>query len=182
MASSTDRRNTSTRQRMLRDSGRAPVATVEMPRPGQQLTVSARVAAVDPRVKVAAEVLVGLQERRRRRRVAVPPMYTQAVVRVLSTKGPPLEGHLLDLSENGMRVDLDSRIAVGQAVTVEFRVAGMGRIVEGEWSQFVAAAVVVRENEEGDLPGGPYQLGLRFVRISTMAQGQIARFVATQPG
>ena len=96
--------------------------------PGRPVVTSSRVPPQDPRVKVQKEAVAGLQERRRRRRVPVPPMYTQAVVRVLSSKGPPLEGHILDLSETGMLVDLETRIPVGQAVTVEFRVSGLGRM------------------------------------------------------
>jgi len=174
MAASTDR---GTRQQ-------APHAGGKQAHPGRPGVKSSRVApaAVDPRVKVQAEAVTGLQERRRRRRVNVPPMYTQAVVRVMSTKGAPLEGHILDLSETGMMVDLDERLPVGQAVTVEFRVSGLGRVADDQWSEFAAAAVVVREGEAEDFPHGPYQMGLRFVRISTMAQAQIARFVATQPG
>jgi len=173
MAASTDRR---TRQ--------APHSGKEA-HPGAAPRVkSSRVppTAVDPRVKVQAETVAGLQERRRRRRVNVLPMYTQVVVRVMATKGEPLEGHILDLSETGMMVNLDERLPVGQAVTVEFRVSGLGRVVADQWSEFAAAAVVVREGEVEDFPHGPYEMGLRFVRISTMAQAQIARFVATQPG
>ena len=150
---------------------------------GSRLTVtSSRVPpAVDPRVKLQAAAVTGLQERRRRRRAQVPPMYSLAVVRVLSQKGDPLEGHVVDLSETGMAVQVDSVIPVGQGVTVEFRVSGLGRIVREEWSEFAAAAVVVRHDDVDDFPCGPYKTALRFVRIGTMAQAQIARFVATHP-
>ena len=135
----------------------------------------------DPRVQLHQPAVTGLQERRRRRRAHVPPMYTTAIVRVLAQPGSPLEGHVLDLSETGMAVEVDSLIPVGQAVTVEFRVVGLGRMTNQQWTEFVAAAVVVRQDELEDFPQGPYKIALRFARIGTMAQAQIARFVATNP-
>ena len=135
----------------------------------------------DPRVKLHAPAVAGLQERRRRRRAQVPAMYSVAMVRVLSQK-VSLEGHVLDLSETGMAVQVDSLIPVGQPVTVEFRVAGLGRVAHDEWTELVAAALVVRQDGLEDFPGGPYKIALRFVRIGTMSQAQIARFVATHPG
>ena len=176
-----DTHNSVTPPRALHTS-RLPAVDVRGGHPGRVMLSSARVMPRDPRVKVHADIVAGLQERRRRRRAQVMPMYTQAVVRVLSSKEPPLEGHILDVSESGMLVNLDSRIPAGQAVTVEFRVAGLGRVIHEEWREYVAAAVVVRQHEEDDFPGGPHRMGLRFVRISTMVQAQIARFVATRPG
>jgi c-di-GMP-binding flagellar brake protein YcgR len=135
----------------------------------------------DPRVQLHQPAVTSLQERRRRRRAHLPPMYTSAIVRILAQCGSPLEGHVLDLSETGMAVQIDSLIPVGQAVTVEFRVAGLGRVTDDQWTEFAVAAVVVRQDELDDFPNGPYKIALRFVRIGTMAQAQIARFVATNP-
>ena len=133
-------------------------------------------------VSLRKEAVSKLHERRRRRRVAVAPMYSSAVVRVLSRKGEPIEGHVLNLSENGMAVEVDSLIGVGQPVTVEFRVAGLGRVVGDQWSEFAAAAEVARIDDQEDFPAGPYRIALKFLRISTMSQAQIARYVATHPG
>ena len=136
----------------------------------------------NPAVQLRKEAVTTLQERRRRRRTAVPPMYSSVVVRVLSRKGDPIEGHILNLSENGMAVELDSLIPVGQAVTLEFRIAGLGRVVGDQWSEFAAAGEVVRIDDLDDFPQGPYRIALKFVRISTMAQAQVSRYVATHPG
>jgi hypothetical protein len=132
-------------------------------------------------VTLRKEAVSTLQERRRRRRAAVPPMYSSVTVRVLSRKDAPIEGHVINLSENGMAVEIDSMIAVGQPVTVEFRVAGLGRVVGDQWLEFAAAAEVARIDDLEDFPGGPYRIALKFIRISTMAQAQIARYVATHP-
>jgi c-di-GMP-binding flagellar brake protein YcgR len=121
------------------------------------------------------------KDRRRRRRVGVQPMYSCVQVRMLSRKGEPLEGHVLDISENGMAVQIDEQIGVGQAVTLEFQVAGLGRSRKDSWPTFVATAEVVRLDDLADFPMGPYRTAVRFVRIATMVQAQIARYVATQP-
>jgi hypothetical protein len=149
---------------------------------GARVTPSKVPAAVtDPRVQVSGSALTELRERRRRRRAHVQPMYTCAILRVLAQRGAPLEGHVLDLSETGMAVQVDTLIPVGQAVTVEFQVAGLGRLSRDEWTQYAVAAQVVRHDDLEDFPAGPYKIALRFVRIGTMAQAQIARFVATHP-
>jgi c-di-GMP-binding flagellar brake protein YcgR len=122
----------------------------------------------------------GLQERRRRRRAKVPPMYTSAIVRMLAKRGEPLEGHVIDISETGISVEVDSLIPVSQAVTVEFRIAGLGRIAGDEWSEYAAAGIIVRHDNLDDFPSGPYRMAIKFARISTMSQAQIARFVATR--
>jgi c-di-GMP-binding flagellar brake protein YcgR len=139
------------------------------------------IPVANPRVQIRPQTLTGLHERRRRRRAHVSPMYTSAIVRVLSQRDIPLEGHVLDLSETGMAVQVDSLIPIGQAVTVEFRVAGLGRISAEQWTEFAAAAQVVRHDNLDDFPAGPYKIALRFIRINNLAQAQIARFVATHP-
>jgi hypothetical protein len=126
--------------------------------------------------------IAGVAERRRRRRVAVQPMYTFALVRVLSRKAAPIEGYVVDLSETGMALETDALIPVGEAITVEFRIAGVGRLHNEEWPQFAIAAEVVRHDDVDDFPGGPYRTALRFGPLATMTQAQIARFIATQPG
>ena len=120
------------------------------------------------------------KDRRRRRRVDVQPMYTRLSLRVLSKAGGPLEGHVLNISETGMSVQIDDQVPVGQPVTVEFTIAGLGRLRQEEWPTLAAAAEVVRIDDLADFPHGPYRTALRFVRISTMAQAQIARYVANQ--
>ena len=108
-------------------------------------------------------------------------MYTSVSVRVLSRQGDPLEGHVIDISETGMVVQVDDQIGVGQPVTIEFTVAGLGQLRNDQWPTIAAAAEVVRLDNLADFPKGPYRTALRFVRIATMVQAQIARFVATQP-
>ena len=153
-------------------------------RPARVRTSNAQAVAkvLQTPVKLQSDHVAALQERRRRRRVRVQPMYTSVTVRVLSQRGSVIEGHVLDLCENGIAVEIDSQIPLGQSVTVEFRISGLGRLVGDTWAEFAAAAEVVRHDDADDFPQGPYKMALRFVRISTMAQAQIARYVAMQPG
>jgi c-di-GMP-binding flagellar brake protein YcgR len=124
----------------------------------------------------------GVQEfkdRRRRRRVNLPPMYTAVSLRVLSRRDVPLEGHAVNLSETGMVVEIDNLIPIGQAVTLEFQVSGLGRLRDDQWPTYAVAGEVVRIDDLAEFPQGPYRVALRFVRIPTMTQAAIARYVAT---
>ncbi|MGN6369316.1 MAG: PilZ domain-containing protein [Phycisphaerae bacterium] len=124
----------------------------------------------------------GVQEfkdRRRRRRVDLQPMYTAVSVRVLARRDEPLEGHAVNLSETGVVVEIDNMIPIGQAVTLELKVAGLGRLREEQWPTYAVAAEVVRIDDLAEFPQGPYKVAMRFVRIPTMTQAAIARYVAT---
>ena len=119
------------------------------------------------------------KERRRRRRVNLQPMYTFASLRVLSRRDDPMEGHVINLSETGMIVEIDNLIAIGQPVTIEFTISGLGRLRGDAWPGYAVAAEVVRIDGVAEFPQGPYRVAVRFVRIPTMAQAQIARYIAT---
>jgi c-di-GMP-binding flagellar brake protein YcgR len=137
-----------------------------------------------PMVSPAVVLTPGVREfkdRRQKRRVNVQPMYTFASIRVLAKQEGPLEGHVINLSETGMVVEVDNLIPIGQAVTAEFSICGLGRERENHWPTYAVAAEVVRIDDVTDFPMGPYRTALRFVRIPTMAQAQIARFIVTQP-
>lgn len=126
-------------------------------------------------------VALEAKDRRRRCRTNVQPMYSSCVVRVLSKPRPPLEGHVVDLSESGMAIEIDELVKVGQAVTVEFMVAGLGRLRNNTWQTFAAAAEVTRHDEVEDFPGGPYKTALRFIRMPSILQAQIARYLIAHP-
>src|SRR5438552_2936603 len=49
----------------------------------------------------------GIRERRRKPRITLQPMYTRVLVRALNEKSDPVEGHVVDLSEVGLAVELD---------------------------------------------------------------------------
>ena len=126
-------------------------------------------------------VLVDGRERRRRKRLATPPMYTSVKLRVLSQQLPPMEGHVVDLSETGMAIEVDYKIKVGSAITVEFMVSGLGRMRTDSWPTFAAAAEVVRHDNVEDFPKGPYRTALRFIRLPSIIQAQISRYIMANP-
>jgi c-di-GMP-binding flagellar brake protein YcgR len=137
-------------------------------------------ATVTSQVRIAPGV-GEFKERRRRRRIALEPMYTFASVRVLTRQEGPLEGHIVNLSETGAVIEVDEKIGTGQPVTVQFSVAGLGQLRNNEWPTYSAAAEVVRIDDLEDFPQGPYRIAMKFVRIPTMAQAQIARYIVTRP-
>ncbi|HUO08963.1 MAG TPA: PilZ domain-containing protein [Phycisphaerae bacterium] len=126
-----------------------------------------------------APAVQDFKDRRRRRRVNLQPMYTTVSLRVLARRDPPLEGHAINLSETGIVVEIDNLIPIGSPVTLEVTVAGLGQLRDDTWPSYAVAAEVVRIDDLAEFPKGPYRVALRFVRIPTMTQAQIARFVAT---
>jgi hypothetical protein len=146
--------------------------------PGRMVAVT----AIDGMpAQLAAGAVAEFKDRRRRRRVAVQPMYTTVMVRALGSRGEPLEGHVVNLSETGMSVELDEMLSPGQPLGVEFTVAGLGLFRNEMWPVFALAAEVIRVDDLQDFPMGPYRIALRFERVPTMVQAQIARFVMNAP-
>jgi hypothetical protein len=162
-----------------------PMATTReivqgMPQRSMSLPVSERLSV--PAATSPVRLSPGVQEfkdRRRRRRINLQPMYTAVSVRVLSKRDVPLEGHAVNLSETGIVVEVDNTIPIGHAVTLEFQVSGLGRLRDEQWPTYAVAAEVVRIDNLAEFPHGPYRVAMRFVRIPTMTQAAIARYVAT---
>ncbi len=88
--------------------------------------------------------------RRRHERFVLPPMYSAATVRrVVRGAGMTmqvLEGHAYDISESGIRLELDEPLAVGEEVRVTVELPGNGGTI-------AAWAEVVRVYDEIDDPG-----------------------------
>ncbi len=123
-----------------------------------------------------------IDDRRRSQRAPTLPAYTAVAVRVLTQRQEPVEGHVLNVSETGLAVELDERLMPGAAVTVEFCVSGMGDPDGQEWPTHRATAEVVRNDDVEDFPGGPYPTALNFVHIGPAERANIATFVAAGAG
>lgn len=119
-----------------------------------------------------------LDDRRRSQRVPTLPAYTAVAVRVLTQRQEPMEGHVLNVSETGLAVELDDQLLPGSAVTVEFCVSGLGDPNGEEWPTHRATAEVVRNGDVEDFPAGPYQAALNFIHIGPAERANIASFVA----
>ena len=81
----------------------------------------------------------GIRDRRRKPRITLQPMYTRVTVRVLNEKSDPIDGHVLDLSEIGLAVEIDKLVPMGSPITIEFAVSGLGRLRGADWPTFAAA-------------------------------------------
>jgi c-di-GMP-binding flagellar brake protein YcgR len=137
--------------------------------------------AIDSTRLMQPVMLYDGKDRRRKRRIQLSPMYTSAVLRVLSSKMAPLEGHIVDISESGLSIEVDEKIKPGSAVTIEFTISGLGRMRNSRWPMFAAAAEVVRLDNVDDFPQGPYRTAVRFIRLPSIVQAQIARYIIAHP-
>lgn len=97
------------------------------------------------------------RERRRHTRFKVVPMYTHVVVRRAGGDQPELDGHIYDISEGGVRFELDEPLADGEVVTVEISLPGCQKLI-------AACGKIVRVNDADDDPG-PRRMALRFDRF-----------------
>lgn len=104
--------------------------------------------------------------RRRFERFALRPMYTPVAVRLLENERFTLEGHAYDVSEGGIRFELDQPIAPGTPIAMQITLPvarGEPEIGPGR-SVFVMGNVVWIDDSEP----GPVQMALvitRFVRL-----------------
>ena len=98
------------------------------------------------------------QTRREFERIRVQPMYT-AVTACSSSKerSPRLEGHVYDISQGGVRIELDDPLDLGEIVSLQLDLPGTDAAVQ-------AAAKVVWIHDDQDDPG-PRRMALRFTEF-----------------
>jgi hypothetical protein len=119
--------------------------------------------------------------RRRFERFALRPMYTRVVVRLVADQSYDFEGHAYDVSEGGIRFELDRPIDPGTPVAIQVTLPGAA--AEGGWSVFVFANVIWVD-EDADEPG-PVRMAAAFTRfaragdkerlLSQLSSGRYAR-------
>ena len=91
-------------------------------------------------------------------RFELTPMYTQVTVtRVDAMAMQAIDGHAYDISEAGVRIELDTPVRVDERVTVELR-------LPGEDAAIFASGRVVWVNDADDDPG-PRRLAIEFSRF-----------------
>lgn len=93
-------------------------------------------------------------ERRRRERFRLPPMYSAVRARGCGADGGELGGHAYDISESGVRIELDEALAVGDQLHVELDLPCAIRTIRGE-------AKVIWVHDADDDPG-PRRMALEF--------------------
>ncbi len=93
-------------------------------------------------------------ELRRRPRLPLPAMYTLVRVRPVGEERFLWTGHIYDISESGMRFELDEGIEPGTELEVRIMLPGASQaIVE-------ACGKVVRYHDEDEV--GPIRMGMNF--------------------
>lgn len=88
-------------------------------------------------------------------RIKLPPMYTLVRVRPEGQKRYCWTGFIYDISNSGMRFELDELLEPGTPIEVRVMLPG------AEPTTFQASGRVVRAHDDADEPG-PVRMGMRF--------------------
>ncbi len=108
---------------------------------------------------------VHARERRQHPRFVLPSMYTAVAVRPLDRDRFQWEGHAYDLSEGGMRFEIDHPIAPGTPVALRLQLPGAGMLRVAERRPVYAFGNVVWiEEDDVDQPG-PVRMACVFSRF-----------------
>jgi len=92
----------------------------------------------------------------------LPSMYTQIDVRPLDSDEFQWSGHAYDLSEGGMRFELDQPIEPGTAIAVRIRLPGDVTMNGADRRPLYALANVVWLEDEDVELGGPVRMACVF--------------------
>jgi len=105
-----------------------------------------------------------ITERRKYPRFALEPMYTPIAVRTLESEVFDIEGHAYDISEGGMRFELDRALPPGTKVAMQITLPCMqaGDIGPGR-SIMVFANIIWLEDEEDP---APYRMAAVFTHFA----------------
>lgn len=112
-------------------------------------------------------------ERRIHTRYKLAPMYSPVTVQVIENmKILRSEGHAYDISESGLRIELDEPLEIGQTVALNLT-------LPCEEASLFVAADVVWVNDEIDDPG-PRRMALTFTDfLSEVDRIRLLKFVST---
>ena len=95
---------------------------------------------------------------RRHPRFSLQPMYTTVTVqRIVDMKVQTVEGHAYDVSERGIRLEMDEPLEVGERVAVCLTMGG-------EKTSVFGSGRVVWVNDEDDDPG-PRRMAVELTRF-----------------
>lgn len=104
--------------------------------------------------------------RRQYERFALPPMYTPVCVRPVEGEGPALEGHAYDVSEGGIRFELDSAIPSGTAVAIQLTLPAAPGDIESELGSTRTVCVYGNVIWVDESEPGPVRMALAITRYS----------------
>lgn len=100
-------------------------------------------------------------EARRQPRIKVPPAYTLVRVRPEGTENYCWTGYIYDISDSGMRFELDAPVEPGTRLEVRAMLPG------NEHTSFDASGMVVRIHDDEDDMHGPVRMGMFFDHFAT---------------
>jgi hypothetical protein len=106
-------------------------------------------------------------DRRRFARFVVEPMYTPVAVRVMDSGEPgpfDLEGHAYDLSEGGVRFELDRPVPPGTRIAVQITLPSAGESELGPGRTIMAFASVVWLDADDPVP--PHRMAAVFTHFA----------------
>lgn len=106
---------------------------------------------------------MNMVNRRRFERFSVLPMYTTVIVRTLDENAVERHGHAYDVSEGGVRFDLDEPIAPGTPVSLQIVLPGDDR--PGIDRGVLVIGNVVWADVDADEPG-PTRMAVVFTKFS----------------
>lgn len=113
------------------------------------------------------------QDRRRFQRFTLPPMYSRITVRPPDSAEYELEGHAYDISEGGIRFELDEALAPGTQVAVRLDLPHNAVERRSERRSVFAFANIVWK-EDDDEPG-PVRLAAVFTRFASPEDQDLLR-------
>lgn len=102
--------------------------------------------------------------RRRYERFALSPAYTPVAVKLLADDTFQFEGHAYDISEAGLRFELDQPIDPGTPIAIEVILPGGLRSSSDE-NRVCAMGNVVWTADDADEPG-PVRMAAAFTRFA----------------
>lgn len=106
-----------------------------------------------------------IHERRAHPRYLLPSMYTTIAVRAIDSDEFTWEGHAYDISEGGMRFEVDHPIPPGAEVAIRIELPGASSMrVADRKPVYVFANVVWLEEEDIDT-AGPVRMACVFKRF-----------------
>lgn len=104
-----------------------------------------------------ATSLAGPAESRRHPRIKLPAMYTLVRVRPAGCARYRWTGYIYDISQSGMRLELDDALPEGTPVEVRVMLPG-----NDQQTTFFAAGKIIRNHDEDEPFAGPTRMGMQF--------------------
>lgn len=117
--------------------------------------------------------------RRRHDRFRLAPMYSRVTMRLLDQDEFPFEGHAYDVSESGLKFEMDSPLEVGTSIILRLDIPLdiHGLPPTDPRDQYIEVLARVVWIDEEDMEFGPVKMAAEFSRFTRF--GERERLIAT---